>query len=100
MRSRNCMTKSQRQSKPKIPKANPADVESIDAIIKAANESLSRPTGEKRTWNRARSLYFPGERLIPTGSPGEPHALAPNILDVDEFIARVEPYFAEHVFYE
>ena len=82
------------------PQANPADVASIDAIITAAYESISGPAGQKRNWERERSLYYPGARLIPTGSPGEPHALAPNLLDVDGFIARVEPYFAEQGFYE
>ena len=94
------MKKAERRSEAKVPKANPVDVESIDAIIKAAYESISGPAGEKRNWERERSLYYPGARLIPTGSPGEPHALAPNILDVDGFIARVEPYFGEQGFYE
>jgi hypothetical protein len=80
--------------------ADPSDVESIDAIITAAYESISGPAGEKRNWDRERSLYYQGARLIPTGSPGEPRALAPNILDLDGFIARVEPYFAEQGFYE
>jgi hypothetical protein len=81
-------------------KAITSDVESIDAIITAAYESISGPAGQKRNWERERSLYYPGARLIPTGSPAEPHALAPKILDVDGFIARVEPYFAEQGFYE
>jgi hypothetical protein len=76
------------------------DVESIDAIITAAYDSISGPAGEKRNWERERSLYYPGARLIPTGNPAENHALAPQILDIDGFIARVEPYFAEHGFYE
>ncbi len=75
-------------------------VESIDAIITAAYDSISGPAGEKRNWERERSLYYPGARLIPTGNPAENHALAPQILDIDGFIARVEPYFAEHGFYE
>jgi hypothetical protein len=87
-------------SKFNVPKANPADVASIDAIITAAYESISGPAGEKRNWERERSLYYPSARLIPTGSPAELHALAPQMLDVDGFIARVEPYFAEQGFYE
>jgi len=45
-------------------------------------------------------LYYPGARLIPTAKPGTNSDLAPQMLDVDGFIARVEPYFAEHGFYE
>ena len=80
--------------------ADPRDVESIDAIIAAAYDAISGPAGEKRNWERERSLYYPGARLIPTAKPGENDELAPQILDVDGFIARVESYFGEHGFYE
>src|SRR5438067_12015754 len=80
--------------------ANPADVASIDAIITAAYDSISGPAGQKRDWARERSLFSPGARLIPTAKPDESNNLAPEMLDVDGFIARVEPYFAEHGFYE
>jgi hypothetical protein len=80
--------------------ANPPDVASIDAIITAAYDSISGPAGEKRNWERERSLYYPGARLIPTAKAGENEDLAPQILDVDGFIGRVESFFAEHGFYE
>src|SRR5207245_7930283 len=80
--------------------ANPCDVGSLDAIIAAAYDSISGPAGQKRDWERERSLYYPGARLIPTAKPGTNSDLAPQMLDVDGFIARVEPYFAEHGFYE
>ena len=80
--------------------ANPDDVTSIDAIIAAAYDGISGPAGEERDWERERSLFYPGARLIPTAKPGANDDLAPEMLDVDGFIARVEPYFAEHGFYE
>ncbi len=83
-----------------IPEANPADVVSIDAIIAAAYDGISGPAGEKRDWERERSLFYPGARLIPTAKPGANDDLAPEMLDVDGFIARVEAYFAENGFYE
>jgi hypothetical protein len=79
---------------------NPADVASIDAIITAAYDGISGVAGEKRDWDRERSLYYPGARLIPTAKPGANEGLAPQILDVEGFITRVEPYFAEHGFFE
>ena len=82
----------------KTSNADPGDVGSIDAIVTAAYDSISGRAGEKRNWERERSLYYPGARLIPTGQPGDD--LAPQILDVDGFIERVEPFFAEHGFYE
>jgi hypothetical protein len=79
---------------------DPRDVESIDAIIAASYDVISGPAGKKRDWNRDRSLFYPGARLIPTAKPGANDGLAPQILDVEGFIARVEPYFAEHGFFE
>jgi hypothetical protein len=79
---------------------NPSDVASIDAIITAAYDLISGPAGQKRDWDRERALYFPSARLIPTAKAGENDALAPQILDLDGFIARVEPYFATTGFYE
>ena len=79
---------------------DPRDVESIDAIIAASYDVISGPAGKKRDWNRDRSLFYPGARLIPTAKPGSNDGLAPQILDVEGFIARVEPYFAEHGFFE
>ena len=98
--------------------ANPADVESIDAIIHAAYDAISGPAGKKRDWERERSLFLPGARLIPTakkvtndppspdfGVAGEWRVTsseenAPQMLDVEGYIARVEPYFRENGFYE
>jgi len=80
--------------------ADPRDVESIDTIIAASYAVISGPVGKKRDWNRDRSLFYPGARLIPTAKPGSNDGLAPQILDVEGFIARVEPYFAEHGFFE
>jgi len=73
--------------------ANPADVESIDAIIAAAYDGISGPAGKKRDWDRERSLYLPGARLIPTGKPGAIDEVEPQLLDIEGFIARVEPFF-------
>jgi hypothetical protein len=93
--------------KASAPLANPADVASIDAIITAAYEVISGPAGKKRDWDRERALFVPGARLIPTApKPGvsdqstDGCGLAPQILDVEAYIARVEPYFEKNGFYE
>jgi hypothetical protein len=79
---------------------NSADVASIDAIINASYRTISGPAGQKRDWDRQRALFLPGARLIPTAvKPGE-SGLAPQVLDVEEYIARVEPLFREKGFYE
>lgn len=48
------------------PAANPADVASVDAILKALYDVISGPAGQKRDWNRFRSLMAPNARLMPT----------------------------------
>jgi len=94
------MSKTEKTSN--IPPANPADVESIDAIINAAYDGISGPAGKKRDWDRERSLYIPGARLIPLAmkAGAEDVDLAPHILDIEGFIARVEPFFEKEGFYE
>jgi hypothetical protein len=83
--------------------ANPADVASIDAIVTAAYDSISGPPG-KRDWNRERSLFIPGARLIPTAEKAEEVSpggeIAPHMLDVDGFIARVGDYIEKNGFFE
>ena len=81
---------------------DPADVASIDAIIRAAYDVISGPAGKKRDWNRERSLFYPGARLIPTASEaGKVDVdLAPQILEVEGFIARAERSFEKNGFYE
>jgi hypothetical protein len=80
--------------------ADPADVASIDAIITAAYDGISGAAGEKRDWDRERSLFYPGARLIPIAKPGANDRLAPQMLDVEGFIARVEQYVTESGFFE
>ena len=82
--------------------ANPADVESIDAIIAAAYDVISGPAGKERDWDRERSLFISGARLIPTAVEAGRNDvdLAPQTLNVEDYIARVEPLFAKSGFYE
>jgi len=82
--------------------ANPADVATIDSIINAAYDGISGPAGKKRDWDRERSLYLPGARLIPTTMEAGTEEIdpMPHILDVERYIARVEPFFEKSGFYE
>ena len=86
------------------PSANPNDVASIDAIINAAYDGISGPAGKERDWDRERSLFFPGARLIPTalgaGDSTRSADLKPQMLDVEGFIARVRAYVGDTAFYE
>ena len=46
------------------PLADSADIESIDAILKAVYEVISGDAGVKRDWDRFRSLFAPGAIAI------------------------------------
>ena len=74
------------------------DVASPAAIIKAMYDTISGPAG-KRNWQRERSLYLPGARLIPIGRRihGN-HGL--QVLTIDEWIEDVADFFAENDFWE
>jgi hypothetical protein len=86
----------------KTSNTNPADVVSIDAIIAATYDVISGPAGKKRDWDRERSLFISGARLIPTAVEAGRNDvdLAPQILDVEGYIARVEPLIERQGFYE
>jgi hypothetical protein len=81
------------------PAANPADVASIDAIIKAVYDVISGPAGKKRDWNRMRSLFVPGARLIPTGK-GRDGQYGSFVLSVEDYITRSGEYLEKNGFFE
>jgi hypothetical protein len=78
---------------------NPADVNSIDAIIAAVYDVISGPAGRKRDWDRMRSLFVPGARLIPTG-PRQAGGYGARVLTVDDYIERASGLFEKEGFFE
>jgi hypothetical protein len=83
---------------PVIPQARPADVASIEAIVAAVYDVISGPAGQKRDWDRMRSLFIPGGRLIPvTRSGGESAA---RVLSVEDYITRTAAILEERGFFE
>jgi hypothetical protein len=96
---------------PQAPAANPADVQTMDSIIAALYDVISGPAGKKRDWDRFRSLFFPGARLIPTGprkAPGTaPDApltgkeeYASRALTPDDYITRASNLLETQGFFE
>ncbi len=96
--------------------ADPADVESIDAIIASLYGVISGPAGASRDWDRFRSLFRDDARLIPSGrnqagvggaryiSADEYASMAAGPFEADGFfeveIHRVEDQYGQiaHVF--
>lgn len=81
------------------PAAKAADVESIDAIVGALYDVISGAKGEARDFDRMRSLFAPGARLIPVRARQGGGAEA-RVLGVEEFIGIVRPAFEDDGFFE
>lgn len=67
-------------------KPKPTDVESVDSIIEALYDVISGPAGEKRDWDRMRSLFIPDGRLMPTGKNQQTGKTGYRVWTVDEYI--------------
>ena len=81
------------------PAASPMDVRTPDAILAALYEVISGPAGKPRDWNRFRSLFLPGARLIPTGRRPDGSTGA-RVLSPQDYITRTTPFFEKEGFYE
>lgn len=80
------------------PPANPADVASMDSTIAALYDVISGPAG-KRNWDRFRSLFAPGARLIANGvrPTGE---VVSRVMTADDYAQRNGPFFEKSGFFE
>src|SRR5437879_11150555 len=83
----------------KPPTARADDVKSIDAIVAAVYDVISGPAGQKRDWDRMRSLFVPGARLIPA-VPSPSGGATARVLDVDGYIQRSGPVLERDGFFE
>lgn len=78
--------------------AVPEDVASPESLVLAVYDAISGPRGE-RDWNRIRSFYLDGARLIPTGlrANGE-HGL--RIMNIEQWIEGARDLFMREDFFE
>jgi hypothetical protein len=79
--------------------ARTADVQSIDAIVAALYDVISGPAGQVRDWDRMRSLFVPGGRLIPSVA-GEHGGATARVLDIEGYIERSRPTLERNGFFE
>ena len=75
------------------------DVSSPEAIVAAVYEVISGPAGQKRNWDRMRTLFVPDARMIPTGkrSTGE---ITRRVLTVEDYIINSGPFLEKDGFFE
>ena len=92
-------TQSQSAAPPAV-EAKPADANSIDAILAAVYDVISGPAGKKRDWDRFRSLFYPGARLIPTGKRPNESEIKARVLSPEDYIERSAPFLEKEGFFE
>jgi hypothetical protein len=80
------------------PPAKPADVSSPDAILAATYDVISGPPGT-RDWDRFRSLFVPGARLIAVQKAKDGN-LGVRVLTPEDYISRAGSYFEKNGFFE
>jgi hypothetical protein len=80
--------------------ADPADVSSMDGIMRAVYDVISGDTGKPRDWDRMRSLFYKDARMIPSGKNPKTGVTGARSASVDEYIQRNEPFFAKEGFFE
>jgi len=81
------------------PVAAPADVASIEAIVAALYDVISGPAGQKRDWERMRSLFHPEAKLVPLVKAKEGGMRALH-LKVEDYVTRSGPMLERDGFFE
>lgn len=84
--------------KASAPAAQPKDVDTIEHILGAVYDSISGPAGP-RDWDRFRSLFYSGARLIPSFRDQSGKIMA-RASTPDEYAQRAGDYFAKEGFFE
>ena len=84
---------------PASPAADPKDVATMDTIVAAVYDVISGPAGQKRNWDRFRSLFVPGARLIPTGR-SQTGEVGARVLTPEEYIQRSSVLLEQKGFFE
>ena len=74
--------------------ANPADVATVDSIMRAVYDVISGPAGQNRDWNRMRSLFTSNARMMPKAPSGLRSG------SVEDYIATSGPVLEQRGFHE
>ena len=88
------------ETAPIAKEANPADVASIDSIMKAVYEVISGDAGKERDWDRFRSLFHKDAKLIPSGKNQQTGVVGARFLTPDDYINRAGPTLVKDGFHE
>lgn len=80
--------------------ANPADVSSLDGIIKAVYEVISGDAGVKRDWDRFRTLFHKDARMIPTGKNPNTNLFGATAITPEDYVKRAGGFLEKEGFHE
>lgn len=79
--------------------ANPKDVESVDAVIGALYNVISGPAGEKRNWDRMRTLFIAEAKMMATGKRPD-GTMGKRVMAVEDYIKLSGPVLEKDGFFE
>lgn len=79
--------------------ADPKDVSSAESLVAAVYDVISGPAGQKRNWDRMRTLFVPDARMIATGKrqSGE---ITRRAMSVEDYINNSGPFLEKEGFFE
>ncbi|MFZ9386417.1 MAG: hypothetical protein ACO25B_00925 [Chitinophagaceae bacterium] len=78
---------------------NHSDVETVDAIVQSLYDVISGPAGQKRNWDRMRTLFIPEARLIATGKRAD-GSMGKRVMSVEDYILTSGPFLEKEGFFE
>lgn len=81
------------------PAARPADVASAESIIAALYDVISGAAGQDRDWDRFRSLFTSGARLI-VAAPAQNGRVPSRNMTVEEYVSSADPFLKRDGFWE
>jgi hypothetical protein len=87
-------------SHPEWPKANPADVATIEDTVRAFYSALSTPAGGKLDRYRLRSLFVPDGRIVVSREPSSSRAADVIVLSPDEYANISDAYSVTSGFFD
>jgi hypothetical protein len=82
-----------------MPAARPADVASVESIIAALYDVISGAAGQDRDWDRFRSLFTSGARLI-VAAPAQNGRVPSRNMTVEEYVSSADPFLKRDGFWE
>jgi len=86
------------KSAPSVPAARPQDVDTLDHIMAAVYDVISGPAG-LRDWDRFRSLFYSGVRLIATWRDDKGNIQCKD-MSPDDYAKMGAAYFEKNAFFE